>query len=131
MARRTVRDGSAFEKVAAYSRGVRVGDLVAISGTAALEDGVALHPGDVYAQTRVAIAKALTAAAELGARPEDVVRTRLLLAPDSDWHAAVRAHQEAFEGIDPANTTWFVGGFVPPGVLVEIELDAVVVSDVS
>jgi enamine deaminase RidA (YjgF/YER057c/UK114 family) len=126
MSRRVVRDGSAFEQAAAYSRGVRAGDLVAISGTAALEDGLVLHPGDVYAQTQAAIAKALAAAAGLGARPEDVIRTRLMLALGCDWHAAVRAHQEAFAGIDPANTTWFVGGFVPPGVLVEVELDAVV-----
>jgi enamine deaminase RidA (YjgF/YER057c/UK114 family) len=126
MSRRVVRDGSAFEQAAAYSRGVRAGDFVAISGTAALEDGLVLHPGDVYAQTQAAIAKALAAAAGLGARPEDVIRTRLMLALGCDWHAAVRAHQEAFAGIDPANTTWFVGGFVPPGVLVEVELDAVV-----
>lgn len=121
-----LKEGGAFEEAAAYSRGVRVGALVAISGTAALEEGLALHPGDVYLQTKAAIEKALRAAAELGAQPQDVLRTRLLLAPGSDWHAAVRAHQEAFEGIDPANTTWFVGGFVPAGVLVEIELDAVV-----
>jgi enamine deaminase RidA (YjgF/YER057c/UK114 family) len=126
MERRILKEGSAFEETAAYSRGVRAGDLVVISGTAALEDGVALYPGDIYRQTQAAIEKALGAAAELGATPQDVIRTRLLLAPRSDWHAAIRAHEEAFRGIDPANTTWFVGGFVPPGVLVEIELDAMV-----
>jgi enamine deaminase RidA (YjgF/YER057c/UK114 family) len=126
MERRILKDGSAFEETAAYSRGVRAGDLVAISGTAALEDGIALYPGDMYRQTQAAIEKALAAAAALGAEPRDVIRTRLLLAPGSDWRAAIRAHEEAFRGIDPANTTWFVGGFVPPGVLVEIELDAVV-----
>ena len=54
------------------------------------------------------------------------MRTRLLLAPGADWRGATRAHAEAFAGIDPANTTWFVGGFIPDGVLVEVELDAVV-----
>ena len=78
MARRTVRDGSGFEELAGYSRAVRVGAHVAVSGTAALSDGVALYPGDVYAQTREALAKALDAAAELGAGAEDVIRTRLL-----------------------------------------------------
>lgn len=126
MERRILKEGSVFEEKAAYSRGVRAGNLIVISGTAALEDGVALHPGDIYLQTQSAIAKALGAAMKLGAQPQDVVRTRLLLAPGGDWQAALRAHQEAFQGIDPANTTWFVGGFVPPGVLVEIELDAVV-----
>jgi enamine deaminase RidA (YjgF/YER057c/UK114 family) len=91
-----------------------------------MSEGVALHPGDVYAQTREALSRALAAAAELGASPGDVVRTRLLLAPACDWHAAVRAHGEVFGGIDPANTTYFVAGFIPDGVLVEVELDAIV-----
>jgi hypothetical protein len=58
-----------------------------------------------------------------------VIRTRLLLAQGCDWRGAVQAHAEAFAGIDPANTTWFVGGFIPEGVLVEVELDAVVSDD--
>ena len=126
MERSKVRDARGFQEAAAYSRAVRIGAHVAVSGTAALEDGVAQHPGDAYAQTRAAIAKALEAAAELGATPTEVIRTRLLLAPGCDWEGAVRAHREAFSGIDPANTTWFVGGFIPDGVLVEVELDAIV-----
>ena len=126
MTRRAVRDGSSFEQIAGYARAVRVGPHVAVSGTAALADGAALHPGDAYAQTREAIDRALAAAAELGAEASDVVRTRLLLAQDCDWHGAVRAHGETFAGIDPANTTYFVAGFIPEGVLVEVELDAIV-----
>jgi enamine deaminase RidA (YjgF/YER057c/UK114 family) len=122
----TLRDGGGFEEAAAYSRAVRIGAHVAISGTAPMDDGVVLHPGDAYAQTRAAIAKALRAAAELGAAPDDVIRTRLLLATGTDWEAAVRAHREAFEGIDPANTSYYVAGFIPDGVLVEVELDAIV-----
>jgi enamine deaminase RidA (YjgF/YER057c/UK114 family) len=121
----TVRDGGGFEEAAAYSRAVRLGCHVAVSGTAPMTDGVVLHSGDAYAQARVSIEKALAAAAELGARPEHVIRTRLLLAAGCDWEAAVRAHREAFEGIDPANTSYFVAGFIPDGVLVEVELDAV------
>jgi enamine deaminase RidA (YjgF/YER057c/UK114 family) len=124
--RLTVRDGGGFEEAAAYSRAVRIGGHVAISGTAPMDDGVVLHPGDAYAQTRAAIEKALRAAAELGAAPGDVIRTRLLLAAGTDWEAAVRAHREAFEGIDPANTSYYVAGFIPEGVLVEVELDAIV-----
>jgi enamine deaminase RidA (YjgF/YER057c/UK114 family) len=122
----TLRDGGGFEEAAAYSRAVRVGAHVAVSGTAPMDDGVVLHEGDAYAQTRTAIEKALRAAAELGAQPSDVVRTRLLLAADTDWEAAVRAHREAFHGIDPANTSFYVAGFIPDGVLVEVELDAIV-----
>jgi len=121
-----VRDGSEFERLAGYARAVRVGAHVAVSGTAALSEGVALYPGDAYGQTREAIAKALAAAAELGASVADVTRTRLLLAEGTNWHAAVRAHGEAFAGIDPANTTYFVAGFIPEDVLVEVELDAIV-----
>jgi enamine deaminase RidA (YjgF/YER057c/UK114 family) len=124
--RLTLREGGGFEEAAAYSRAVRIGRHIAISGTAAIADGVVLHPGDAYAQTGAAIAKALAAAAELGGRPEDVIRTRLLLAAGSNWEGAVRAHREAFAGIDPANTSYYVGGFIPEGVLVEVELDAIV-----
>jgi enamine deaminase RidA (YjgF/YER057c/UK114 family) len=121
-----VREGGGFEEAAAYSRAVRIGDHVAVSATAAFEDGVLLHPGDVYGQARSALAKALRAAGELGVEREDVLRTRLLLAAGADWKGAVRAHREVFAGAEPANTSYFVGGFIPDGVLVEVELDAVV-----
>src|ERR1700686_174465 len=122
-----VRDGSALEKTAAYSRAARSGNTIAVSGTAALsDDGVALFPGDIYPQTLEALNRALRAAEKLGAKPSDVIRTRIYLAPDTDWQAAVRAHGEVFEGLDPANTTVFVAGFIPKGCLVEVEIDAVV-----
>lgn len=123
--RTTVRDGGGFEEAAAYSRAVRLGNHVAVSGTAALENGSVLHPGDLYRQTKAALVKALDAAAELGAGKDDVLRTRLLLAAGSDWQEAVRAHREVFAGTDPANTSYFVGGFIPEGALVEVEIDAV------
>jgi enamine deaminase RidA (YjgF/YER057c/UK114 family) len=118
--RKTYREGGGFEEVAAYSRAVRIGQHVAVSGTAAREGG------DVYEQTREAIARALAAAVELGASKGDVLRTRLLLTQGCDWKGAIRAHAEAFAGVEPANTTYFVSGFIPDDVLVEVELDAVV-----
>jgi enamine deaminase RidA (YjgF/YER057c/UK114 family) len=118
--RQTFREGGGFEEAAAYSRAVRIGSHVVVSGTAA-QGG-----GDAYTQATEALGRALAAARELGAAPEDVLRTRLLLATGCDWEAAVRAHREAFSGIDPANTTYFVSGFIPEGVLVEVELDAIV-----
>jgi enamine deaminase RidA (YjgF/YER057c/UK114 family) len=124
--RERVRDGGGFGEVAAYSRAVRSGPHVAVSGTAALADGRVLHPGESFLQTKDAIEKALAAASELGAGREDVVRTRLLLAPECDWKQAVRAHAEAFAGVDPANTTYYVGRLIPEGALVEVELDAIV-----
>ena len=124
--RRTVREGGGFPEAAAYSRAVRIGSHVAVSGTAPLDGGMLLHPGDAHGQTLAALRKALAAAAELGAQPNDVIRTRMLLAAGSDWEGAARAHGEVFAGVDPANTTYFVAGFIPEGVLVEVELDAVV-----
>jgi enamine deaminase RidA (YjgF/YER057c/UK114 family) len=118
--RTTYREGGGFEEAAAYSRAVRIGQHVAVSGTAAREGG------SVHEQTREAIARALTAARGLGASKEDVLRTRLLLTQGCDWEGAVKAHAEAFAGVDPANTTYFVSGFIPEGVLVEVELDAIV-----
>ena len=121
-----VRDSGGFEEAAAYSRAIRYGQHVAVSGTAALAEGRVLHVGDSYRQTKAAIELALAAAAELGAERADVVRTRLLLAPDCDWKEAARAHAEAFAGVDPANTTYYVGALIPAGALVEVELDAAV-----
>jgi enamine deaminase RidA (YjgF/YER057c/UK114 family) len=118
--RQTIREGGGFEEAAAYSRAIRIGRHVAVSGTAA-RDG-----GDAYAQTAEALRRALAAARELGAGPEDVLRTRMLLVEGCDWEGAVRAHREAFAGVEPANTTYFVSGFIPEGVLVEVELDAIV-----
>lgn len=118
--RTTYREGGGFEEAAAYSRAVRAGQYIAVSGTAA-RDG-----GTVYEQTREAIARAIAAAVELGASKQDVLRTRLLLADGCDWKGAIQAHAEAFAGVEPANTTYFVSGFIPDGVLVEVELDAVV-----
>ncbi|MFN2629281.1 MAG: Rid family hydrolase [Gaiellaceae bacterium] len=123
--REKVRDVGGFGEAAAYSRAVRHGDHVAVSATAPLDGGKLLHAGDSYRQAQESIRRALAAAAELGAGAEDVIRTRLLLAPGCDWQAAVRAHAEAFAGVDPANTTYFVGGLIPEGALVEVELDAV------
>jgi enamine deaminase RidA (YjgF/YER057c/UK114 family) len=118
--RQTFREGGGFEEAAAYSRAVRIGQHVAVSGIAAR------NGGDAYAQAAEALARALAAARELGAGPEDVLRTRLLLADGCDWEGVVRAHRETFAGVDPANTTYFVSGFIPEGVLVEVELDAIV-----
>jgi enamine deaminase RidA (YjgF/YER057c/UK114 family) len=120
------RDGGAFESTAGYSRAVRHGNHVSVSGTAALGPDGVLHPGDAYGQTAEALRRALAAAAELGAGPHNVIRTRLLLAPDCDWRGAVQAHGEVFAEHGPANTTYFVAGFIPDGVLAEIELDAII-----
>lgn len=120
-------DGGRFERVCAYARATRHGHCIVVSGTAALgADGTALHPGDTYAQTRVALDRAITAVEALGGGRETVYRTRMYLAPDADWRGAVEAHREAFETVDPANTTVYAAAFIPPGALVEVEVEATV-----
>lgn len=126
---RRLSGGSGFEETAGYSRAVRHGEHISVSGTAAIGPNGALHLGDAYAQAAEALGRAIAAATELGATRDTVLRTRLLLAPNCEWREVVRAHREAFDGSGPANTTYFVAGFIPEGVLVEVELDAVVAGD--
>ena len=119
------RDGGGFEVVAGYSRAARHGDRIAVSGTGDVtSDGEVGHPGDTYAQTRRSLERALAAVVELGGRREDVIRTRLYLTREADWREAVRAHRELLGGIDPANTTLFVAGFIAEEMLVEVEVEA-------
>jgi len=128
-ARRTFREGGKFEDVAAYSRAVRVGSRIVVSGTAALgHDGSVLFPGDTLGQTQAALKRALGAVEQLGGKPSDVILTRMYLISSADWIGAVEAHRMIFADINPANTTLFVAGFVPDDVLVEVELEAVLAS---
>jgi enamine deaminase RidA (YjgF/YER057c/UK114 family) len=123
--RTQARTGGGFEDVAAYSRAVRVGARIVTSGTAALDaSGVALHPGDAYAQTRDALARAIDSIVELGGSAQHVTRSRIYLTAGADWRGPTRAHQEAFVGINPANTTVYVHALIPQGALVEVELEA-------
>ena len=126
MTRERFREGVGFEDVAGYSRAVRHGDVIAVSGTGDVTgDGVVGHIGDTYGQARAAFERALAAVERLGGRREDVVRTRVYLTPEADWREAIRAHKELFDGVDPANTTLVVAAFVAPQMLVEVEVDAV------
>lgn len=119
------RDGGGWEEVAGYSRAVRRGSRIAVSGTTANgPDGNALYPGDTYAQTRAALDMALAAVRALGGRSEDVVRTRLYLAPNADWEGAARAHGDLLGAVAPANTTLHVAGLIGEGFLVEVEVEA-------
>ena len=120
-----VVDGTGWEAEAGYSRAARSGCCIAVSGTTDTgPDGVAAHPGDTHAQALAALERAVAAARTLGARPDQVLRTRLLLAPGADWRGAARAHADVLGEVAPANTTLFVAGLVGEGFLVEVELDA-------
>jgi enamine deaminase RidA (YjgF/YER057c/UK114 family) len=122
---RRLSDGTGLELAAGYSRAARAGCCVAVSGTTDTgADGTAAHPGDTHAQTLACLQRAVAAAGALGARPDQVLRTRLLLAPGADWRGAARAHAEVLGAVAPANTTLFVAGLIGEGFLVEVELDA-------
>jgi enamine deaminase RidA (YjgF/YER057c/UK114 family) len=118
-----------WEAIVGYSRAVRVGNVIEVSGTAAADaEGNILYPGDVYLQTREALRIIGEALQGLGASYEDVTRTRVLLRNVGTWKEAGRAHGEVFSKIRPANTTVQAGPFIMPNILVEVEASAVVSS---
>ena len=124
--RRNVSSGSPYEPVVGFSRAVRIGNVIAVSGTGPIgPDGETVGPGDVTAQMRRCIEIALAALAELGATPEDVIRTRTYLKRREDWEAASKVHGEFFGDIRPASTMLQVTSMVDPEWLVEFEADAV------
>jgi len=126
MKRQTVSSGSPMEPIIGFARAVRVGNHIAIAGTAPIApDGSVACPGDVYGQTRRCLEIARKAIEDAGGRLENVVRTRILLINIDDWKEASRAHGEAFAQIRPVCTVMQVSRFVDPGWLVEIEADAI------
>ncbi len=119
--------GAPWAEKVGYSRAIRVGDTIYISGTAPVdEDGRIAFPGDVYAQARRCLDIIVAALGEAGARPEHVVRTRLYVRNAADWEAVGRAHGEVLGHARPATTLVEVNGFIDPQILVEIEAVAVV-----
>jgi enamine deaminase RidA (YjgF/YER057c/UK114 family) len=124
--KRRVSSGAAFEERVGYSRAVRVGPHVWVSGTAPIMPGDADPPTDAYEQARVCIATIERALAELDASLDDVVRTRLYLVDAGDIEAVGRAHREAFGTALPA-TTGIVTALLDPRWLVEIEAEAAIV----
>ncbi|MCP2293026.1 RidA family protein [Nocardia amikacinitolerans] len=118
---------SEFEDVVGYSRAVRVGDFVAVSGTtAAGQGGTAVGGDDIGEQTREALRRIAVALDEAGARMADVVRTRIFVTDIARWPEVAAAHAEVFGSIRPAASMYQVQALITPALLVEIEADAVV-----
>jgi enamine deaminase RidA (YjgF/YER057c/UK114 family) len=125
MDRRLVPAVSPMAATVGYSRAVRVGDVVSVGGTAPIMPDGSDPPADPYAQARRCFEIIVAALAEVGARPEHVVRTRVFLTRAEDWHEVGRAHGEVFADVRPASTM-VVTALLDPKWLVEVEADAIV-----
>ena len=127
MNRTNISSGSPFEKPIGFSRAVRIGNVLAVSGTAPIaEDGTVAFPGDLYQQTRRCLDIIKLAIESAGAGLENVIRTRIYLTDISRWQEAASAHGRFFSDIRPASTFVEVSRFIDPLWLVEIEADCVI-----
>jgi len=127
MERQHVASGTVWEDEVGYSRAVRVGDRIEVSGTTATDaNGDIVGEGDPYEQARQAIANVERALREAGAGLDDVVRTRMFVTDVGFYEAVGRAHSEAFDDVRPATSMYEVAALVVPALLVEIEATAVV-----
>ena len=120
---------SPYAPTVGYSRAVRVGSQIHISGTAAVMPDGTPPPADAYGQARRCLEIIVAALDELGAGPEHVVRTRVYVTSADDWKEIGRAHGEVFGEIRPASAMLVITGLLDPRFLVEIEADAIVPQD--
>lgn len=126
--RQLISSGSPWEDVVGYSRAVRVGNIVEVAGTTAMDGDKLVGLGSVYLQTKYIFQKIEKALAEAGASLNDVVRTRMFVTDISKWEEAGKAHGEVFASIKPASTMVEVSALIDERLLIEIEVTALITS---
>lgn len=124
--RQNISSGAKWEALVGYSRAVRIGNVIEVAGTTAVENGEVIGRNDAYTQTIFILKKIEKALHEAGATLEDVIRTRLFVTNIEDWEAIGRAHGTFFKIIKPASTMVEVSRLIDDDLLVEIEVTAII-----
>ena len=128
MDRKNFSTGAKWEDIVGYSRAVRIGNVIEISGTVAVEDGKVVGPGEPYTQTMFILDKIVKSLERAGGDVNNVIRTRIYVTDISRWEEIGRAHGEFFSEIKPATSMVQVAALIDPEYLVEIEATAILPS---
>ncbi len=123
--RKNISSGAQWENIVGYSRAVRVGNVIEISGTVASDGNEVVGKNDLYQQTKFILKKIESVLIEAGAALTDVVRTRIYVTDITKWREAAKAHQEIFGNIKPATSMIEVSSLISPEYLVEVEATAI------